>query len=282
MPTAYPMPDGSKPVFNTIEEARDFKAKNFPNQINQPSAPATPPAPTKPMDIFKTPGLQQQILSNPKQGSELLKAAAGIQTVTGADKTLKEKYNPQDAISNILAMRILKRRLGDIVSLKQGMDKEGRVAGFYGSPGDTGPIAGRTWGATSDFSGTGTEKPIGLLSTLIGAKYPKEQAKRGTLESAVKELQEIGFFKGGKQLTGREMAVTIGPLPGMYDDEDTFYAKAERAAAKTIPNTVKEHVKILLDVGWSPDDVKALLEMPDDEAAQAYDALKPKKQKEAK
>lgn len=269
MPT-FKFKNGEEVTAATLEEARAMR-KTAP-------APSSPPASSKPLDIFRDPNVQKQIISNPKAGSELLKAAAGLQTITGSDKTLKDKFNPDDAIKNILAMRILKQRLGDIVSLKQGLDKEGRVAGFYSSPGDTGPIAGRTWNATSEFSGTGVEKPIGFLSTLIGAKYPKEQAKRGTLESAVKELQEIAFFKGGKQLTGREMAVTIGPLPGMYDDEDTFYAKAERASAKTIPNTIKQHVQILLDVGWSPDDVKALLAMPDEEVSKAYEAVKPKKQ----
>lgn len=268
MPT-FKFKNGEEITAATLEEARAMR---------QAAPSVSPQPPPKPMDIFKDPNVQKQIIANPKAGSELLKAAAGIQSVTGTDKTLKEKFNPDDSIKNILAMRVLKQRLGDIMGLKRGLDKEGRVAEFYRSPGDTGPIAGRTWRATSDFSGTGTEKPIGLLSTLIGAKYPKEQAKRGTLESAVKELQEIAFFKGGKALTGREMAVTIGPLPGMYDDEDTFYAKAERASAKTIPNTIKQHVQILLDVGWSPDDVKALLTMPDEEVTKAYDVVKPKNQ----
>lgn len=236
--------------------------------------PATTPK-QSPLDIIKMPEFQQRMMEMPKEGAKILDVAAGIKKITGEDKTLKEKFGVDDSLRNILAARILNRRMTDIIKTKKESDKI-KMFGGMSTATDTGPIAGRLWESTSRFSGTGEERPIGFLSTLIGAKYPQEQASRAELESALKELQEIAFFKGGKTLTGRELAVTIGPLPSMYDDEPTFFKKAERAVSKTIPSTIAEQVKMLLDVGWSEDDVKPLLEMPEDQATDIYERLKPK------
>ena len=259
----------------TLEEARTMRSSS--SGTAQPPPPFSGPQ-TSPLNMFKESKVQSKILGGAQSPTELLKLAAGIQTVTGSDKTLKDKFDVNQALNNILAMRVLKRRLEDLVSFKQKSDKSGRV-GLFGSPTDTGPIAGRMWKATSGFTGTGEEKPIGLLSILMGSKYPKAQAERANLESAIKELQEIAFFKGGKQLTGREMAVTIGPLPSSYDDELPFYKKAERALTKTIPGTMQEQIKMLLDVGWSEDDVRPLLDMPDEEASVLYDTNRKKMNK---
>src|SRR3990167_10006372 len=125
MPT-FKFKNGETITANSLDEARTMR-----KSVSTPAVPSAPQSSGRPLDIFKDPNAQKKILGSAKTGSELLKAAAGLQTVTGTDKTLKDKFDPNDAIKNILAMRILKRRLGDIVSLKQGFDKEGRVAGFY-------------------------------------------------------------------------------------------------------------------------------------------------------
>lgn len=128
---------------------------------------------------------------------------------------------------------------------------------------NTGKFSGEYWREVPEYEGGVERARHPIASTLLGGMAdmmePGSTGKRAELEQLMRRMGEAAFEKGGKQLTGTELGVTMGGLPSMFMEEEQNIDNVHRALTRDVYDNVQLFKKLLMGRGYSEPFVNDLM-----------------------
>ncbi|MBP7209614.1 MAG: hypothetical protein KBA02_00295 [Paludibacteraceae bacterium] len=180
----------------------------------------------------------------------LVNTLLDIKKKTDPYEKLRQDPNAKEVLQKMSAILLAKQRLNDVITQKQQIMESGTPEQRLGQ--NVGPIAGR-WQVGSQFDQYGQENPPNMLSTIFSLLNPEASKERANLFSNLKQFEQTAFEFGGEQLTGRELAATVGAWPTKFHDDAEFLAVGKKWINIDAPNYLKNSIRQLIRLGHDPD-----------------------------
>lgn len=167
-----------------------------------------------------------------------------------AQYAMQDEYLKQNVFPALQSQAQLKNSLEDFNSfLEQNKDNSG--ANW------TGPIAGDYWRVTPEYSNKNSSEGGGLphpwVSGILNSLFPQDAKVRAGLESRISRMGESAFAQGGKNLTGTELGIKMGPLPSTKVDFEINKSMANENLKTFIPQNIDILRRSIISRGAKPE-----------------------------
>lgn len=169
---------------------------------------------------------------------------------------MDDQYLKQNVFPALQSQAQLKTSLQDLAQfLEQNKNNKGVTM--------TGPIAGDYWRVTPEYSNASASEGGGLphpwVSSILNAMMPEQAQLRSGLESRVSRLGESAFAQGGKNLTGTELGIKMGPLPSTKVGYDINKGMIDQNLKTFIPQNVDILRKSIMSRGVKPETADSII-----------------------